>query len=326
MLLLRLLLLAVWTVPVRAQADFRVAGYLPDYRFDVDLEAKIPYLDDIYLFSLSPQTQLGDQMFDLCCLNDSHFEKARNAVRNHPKTKLWVTVGGGGRSHKFLNNPSAMLRSIRKVLNEQGLHGVDFNNEELRTHKDYADYASFIRNTANLLHQEGYQVSVALHAGQLIDQSVYKSVDRVNLMTYDMQGASYHADFGKMREAIDKLVHAGCPKEKILVGLPAYGRHKHTREPETYSTLADHAMQHENVGLQGLSKLDDINDYLVDSSAAVQAKVRYIQAQGLGGIFFWELGQDKVHADEPAGILLSTASRQARSTEIPQDSQQHEEL
>ena len=66
---------------------FRLAGYLPDYRVEgIDLNSTAQLLDDLYLFSLSPQTALKANMFRLCCLQDSHYEKARQAVSPHPRT------------------------------------------------------------------------------------------------------------------------------------------------------------------------------------------------------------------------------------------------
>jgi chitinase len=307
-------------------ATFRIAGYLPDYRFDgIDLNATVEQLDDLYLFSLSPQSQLGSNMFAVCCLHENQYEKARQAVAHAAtkgkEVKLWVTVGGGGRSHSFVKAPDIMIGALKELTAEQNLQGVDFDCENFLSHQDYVDYEALIMNAARVLHKEGVQISVALHVGQKLPEEVYTVVDRINLMSYDMSGSSYHADFRQAREAVTSLVESGCPIEKIFLGLPAYGRHKHqVSEAKTYAELADRAMAH-GVSVEGLHKKYEIEGYLIDSPAAVSAKVRYAKNEGLGGVFFWELGQDKQLASAPAGILLSAAAARVAESPHRNDSQ-----
>lgn len=296
---------------------FRIAGYLPDYRFDgIDLNATVEQLDDLYLFSLAPQSQLGSNILSLCCLKSNHFEKARQAVA-HAASKgkeviLWVTVGGGGRSSGFVKAPSNMIGALKQLAKDEKLQGVDFDCEHFTSHQDYVDYEALIMNAAYVLHKEGMQISVALHAGQTLPEEVYDVLDRVNLMSYDMSGASYHADFGQAREAVNTLLKSGCPAHKIFLGLPAYGRHRRQiSETKTFAELADIAFE-QGVTIQELHKNFEINEYMVDSPAAVSAKVRHAQSVGLGGVFFWELGQDKQHESAPAGILLTAAAARVR--------------
>jgi chitinase len=303
----------------RSVDSFRIAGYLPDYRFGIDLNSTTVLLDDLYLFSLSPQPQLGAMIFAVCCLDKEHYQKARQAA-DHAKSvtgkevKIWVTVGGGGRSNGFTKNPGAMIGAIKQLLVDEKFHGVDFDCELFRTHQDYVDYDSIITNAAYVLHKEGKHVSVALHAGQIIAKAVYEAVDRVNLMTYDMMGSSYHADFGKAREAVDTLIKSGCPAHKIFLGLPAYGRHKLQQgETKTFSELMDVELQRGR-SIDELRMTYEINDFIFDSPAAISSKVRYAIREGLGGVFFWELGQDKQHESAPSGMLLHAAAQQVAET------------
>lgn len=300
-----------------AAANFRIAGYLPDYRIDgIDLNATLEQLDDLYLFSLSPQSQLGSNMFSRCCLKDRHYVKALQAVAHAAtkgkEVKLWVTVGGGGRSNGFFKAPGDMIGALMQVTADEKLHGVDFDCEDFRTHQDYVDYETLIVNAAYVLHKEGVQISVALHVGQKMPKKVYNVLDRVNLMAYDMPGSSYHADFHQAGEAVRALVESGCPAHKIFLGLPAYGRHKRrVSETMTFEELADIALG-QGASVQELHKKYEIDEYLIDSPAAVSAKVRHAQNEGLGGVFFWELGQDKHHDSAPAGILLTAAAARVR--------------
>jgi GH18 family chitinase len=123
-------------------------------------------------------------------------------------------------------------------------------------------------------------------------------------MTYGMTSATYHADYTKMREAVETLLQtAGITPSKIFLGLPMYGTHKERGGIDTQAyhdlaaDLADDPVRRHNAYELG-------DGYLVDSPAAIQAKVRFAQQKGLGGVFFWELGQDKDR------VLLEAAARQ----------------
>jgi hypothetical protein len=103
------------TSMVERFSTFRIAGYLPDYRFGIDLNQTALLVDDLYLFSLSPQPQLGDMIFAVCCLNEDHFEKAKQAVSYAHTTagkdvKVWVTIGGGGRSNGYMKDPGTSCK------------------------------------------------------------------------------------------------------------------------------------------------------------------------------------------------------------------------
>ena len=300
--------------PLRT-TPFRIAGYVPDYRFDgIDLNRTAEYVDDLFLFSIMPQTQLGmHSMLKVCCLSADMYETARQAVAHAKSTagrkvKLWVTLGGAGRSHKMMVNPSETIGALRELLFAEELKGVDFNCNEFRSHQDYVDYETLIRNTAKVLYKLGAQVSVAIHPGQhLSSEEMYDIVDRVNLMAYDMYGAAYHADYTTATRAVDALIKSGCPPEKIFLGIPAYGRHvRNPKDTKTYAELIDMALES---SVEDSSDVQSkMSDYQMETPAAVAKKVKYAYEAGLGGVFFWELGQDKQSKSAPAGILLQAAA------------------
>jgi Glycosyl hydrolases family 18 len=293
-----------------ASPAFRVAGYLPDYRIHgINLNATMEKLDDLYLFSLSPNSKLGSKMFSVCCLHSDHYAKARQGVAHAAamgkRVALWVTVGGGGRSDSFLEAPDTMIQALLELAKKETLQGVDFDCEHFRHQQDFRDYQSLIREASSVLRANGIQVSVALHAGQALSKSIYASVDRINVMTYDMSGGSYHADLQVARQAIRALVKSGCPPRKIFLGMPAYGRHKRQMgEVKTFAELFDSAVARGR-SVDDISKLAEIDEFQIDSTVAMAAKVQYAQSKGLGGVFLWELGQDKQHETAPTGILLT---------------------
>lgn len=125
--------------------DLKVAGYLPDYRFYIDVNQTALHLTDLYLFSINVDPSLGDKMLNSCCLSDDHLLKAKQAAAykreiSGRRLALWLTIGGGGRSDglKALtkSNYNQLVNAIMDFSKEHGINGVDFDNESMRTTDD----------------------------------------------------------------------------------------------------------------------------------------------------------------------------------------------
>ena len=62
---------------------------------------------------------------------------------------------------------------------------------------------------------------------------IQEHVDYVNLMAFDFTGqwnsskVSHHAEFGTFLRAVNQTVSRGFKPEKMLVGLPTYGKNLH---------------------------------------------------------------------------------------------------
>jgi spore germination protein YaaH len=70
------------------------------------------------------------------------------------------------------------------------------------------------------------KVGVALNRGRQLPTRIYEHVDRVHLLSYeiDLMGGAYHADFDKVRDTVKSFVTGNCPPKKLTIGLPLYSR------------------------------------------------------------------------------------------------------
>ena len=308
---------------------FQVAAYLPDYRIDPihHLEAASQCLTDLIVFSIAPRAP-HNVPSDLstppgCCLTPEHYEKARHMREvlrrrgsigggtNH-HLRLWATVGGGGRSNHFHQQPGKLTKSLRALALEQQLDGLDLDCEQFGSPQEYHKYMSWINMSVPYWKEGGLNVSLALHAGQHMMVDVYHAVDRIHLMTYDLPERTvgmYHADLSAVQNAVEGLMKSGCPPNKILLGIPAYARHMdNPGMVKTYAEIVDE-MEQDGIPTQAWDTIDIWQGYQFDSPQAVLRKVELARSMKLGGVFFWELGQDKSHTIAPGGILLEAAAR-----------------
>lgn len=76
-----------------------IAGYLPEYRSYINVNASAQLLTDLILFSIEPKQD--GSVTETCCLGFDHYEMARKAKSQSSNLRLWVSVGGAGRSQNF---------------------------------------------------------------------------------------------------------------------------------------------------------------------------------------------------------------------------------
>jgi len=295
-------------------------------------------MTDLIMFSLQPHSK----GFFGCCLQNDHYNLVEKFVNNTSPINVWVTIGGGGRSDAFpeiSSNKALRKKLIRSILNLSVKHlfikGIDLDLFNPRSLEERDNYVLFLTEGIPLWHKEGLKVSITLrpHHGKLIPPTLYQLLDRIHLMAYDMISSSndgissnYHANIDKVRHAIEELLQPGIGLEKtpqkVLLGIPIYCRHQlDFSQVKTFGEIYDEIRidnngnnnpkdEKTNKFLRGDrdSSMHSWNGYEWESPARIQNKTILAKEKGLGGIFFWELGQDKFIDEHPNGILFEAAS------------------
>ena len=277
----------------------QVRGYLPDYRLAGFQAERCRLLTDLVCFSI--QLEAGGQL-DLAAaaVKVSGFKK----LASNSNRPFHLCIGGWERSGGFLQASATAASRLRlgqqlaRLCRAHGFAGVDLDWEHPRGVEQLANYKRLLQQVAAVFHDQGLQVSVALPGWLLLDEPTYRAIDRVNLMCYD--GAGRHATLDFVRGELKKLTDSGAAAEKILLGIPFYGRHIETRRALTYAEIA--------AKYQPAAEVDEVAGVYFNGATTVRKKVQLARDHKLAGVMVWEVAQD-VAGD---GSLLRAISEEIK--------------
>lgn len=312
-LLLALYLVAALAANADEEREFIISGYWPEFRTWYDINATAVHMTDLMLHSVNPTADGG---ISDCCIEEKNYVMAQQA-RSYKKEmtgkdlRIWIAVGGWGRSKQFDSivydgaAKKRLLLELKEMCEKYDIGGVDFDWQEPVSQEDTMGFYRLLRTAKATLGKSGIKIGVALQRGRQLPTKMYQYVDRVHLLAYemDLMKEVYHADIDKVKSVAKSFV-AGCPPEKLTIGLPLYSRV--TDKPGQMRTIA------EMVTEQAEGKVEDIlnseseyNGFVYDTPKAIAKKVRLALDMGLGGIHFWEVGQDYIdNKYGPGGIIL----------------------
>ncbi len=263
--------------------EFAIVGYLPDYR-TLD-PAWGSYVTDVVYFSASlrPSGELNTARLDAQTLAAL---REMSAVYG---TRVFIAVGGWERSQNFAavaTDPELRARAAQAITTyclENGLDGVDFDWEFPENAAESAGYVALLAEVRQAFAPHHLRVSVALAGWQDLGDELYTAVDRIHVMAYDHDGR--HSTFEQAAGDIQAFLERGAPPEKLLLGVPFYGRSlSHWDTAFTYAEIVAHH--------HPASDVDEAGGIYFNGITTVRRKTRYALEQQLGGVMIWELGQD----------------------------------
>jgi chitinase len=301
----------------------------------------------------------------------SHLERLKSLKAKNPQLKTLFSLGGWGGSAPFSDialtesSRQKFARSCAALASKHGFDGVDLDWEypggggaAKGRPEDTKNFTLLLQELRRQLDAQGktddkrYLLTIAVGASpqrarQIELDKIPAFVDFVSLMTYDFAGgwspvtgfnAPLYAPEGQPEAlSVDLSVRTylagGVPREKLLVGLPFYGRafggvsndnhglaQPHDRKPPqpdagdewTYHTIVEHYLARGRGGARYWSAIAHV-PWLYDPGTGVMVsyddpdsindKARYVKDKDLGGVMIWELSQD----DEQASLLRAAS-------------------
>ena len=266
-----------------AVPPFAVIGYLPDYR-SVNPEWG-NFVTDIVYFSAEPRADgtLDASRLDENVLAQLHEMQARYGTRIH------ISIGGWERGAGFADmtaDPQTrahFVDSLAEYLRNNKLDGADFDWEFPENDTQFQNYILLLKEVHADFQPKGLTVSVALSPDSEFPLKNFAVADRIQIMSYDR--GPRHSTYEQAVKDLQTFLDAGLPREKLILGVPFYGRK--INSPDVEATYADLISQYHPA-----PAVDEVGGIYFNGLATIQRKVCFARTASIGGVMIWELGQD----------------------------------
>ncbi len=299
-------------------------------------------LTHIAQFAAVPQSDGSLQM----TFADNHDAVTRslisNAHANNVKVMLCIWQNGPGDFYGAVeNHRGTLISNIMKLVNDYGYDGVDLDWE---TNFDENLMTLLLNDIRDSLDTKLLSADVDVMSYNYW-KTVYKKLDRVNVMTYDVNGtwdpfswyssALYSPPPGNQVWSIhlarQRFNSAGIPLSKLNIGIPFYGYimngvSRPKQNTKDYSKTA--IRYYEIVEQYDLSTANWDDEAKVpwlpldgayvtyDNERSVTAKVNYVMNEGLGGWIIWALDEDYLPGESPQTPLMNAIKDAMVSTAV----------
>jgi chitinase len=297
----------------------------------------------------------------------ANFRELAALKQKHPHLRTLISVGGWGGSGEFsdsaLTQPTRekFAQSCALFAHENGFDGVDIDWEYpggggaekgKGRPEDTKNFTLLLAELRRQLDAAGehdgkhYLLTIAAPAGGQAKRielaKIQPLLDFINLMTYDFAGpwdakTGFNSPLFSPKDAADRYnaagavqsyLDAGVPPDKLVMGVPFYGRawtgvkdvdrglfQPHSGKPAkatgsgdewTYRSIAEHYVGktgtrfwHEQAKVPWIYDAKTQLMVSYDDPESLKAKADFVRAHHLGGVMIWELSQD----DERGSLL-----------------------
>ncbi|MBO5903464.1 MAG: glycoside hydrolase family 18 protein [Tidjanibacter sp.] len=240
-----------------------------------------------------------------------------------PELKVMLSVGGWG-SGRFseMAATDATRKSFAKdclrVVNEFGLDGIDIDWEYPTNNAagisaspdDTENFTLLMKELREALPKDKQLTMASVASGEYVNfKEAIQYMDFVNIMTYDMASAPKHHS-GMYRsemspgitceEGILAHIEAGVPVEKLVFGMPFYGRASGALQGfNDYKNLVNLPADKFTAEWDDIAKAPYIVEIATgdvvctyDDPRSIAIKCDYIAAKGMKGAMYWDYDGD----------------------------------
>ncbi|KAF8798721.1 glycoside hydrolase family 18 protein [Phlegmacium glaucopus] len=283
----------------------------------------------------------GDSWNDVGTNLYGNLKAIYNLKKQNRHLKVLLSIGGWTYSpsfHPVVVNPTLRTRFVQssiKILEDYGLDGLDVDYEYPGNDEQARGYVELLKEMRIELDKHSgtngkgckFLLSIAAPCGpdnykklHVAAMDIY--LDFWNLMAYDFAGswdsiANHQANLygGPLSAcaAVDWYINAGVPRNKVVLGMPLYGRSfSNTQGPGSpfsgigQGTWEKGVYDYRVLPLPGSTVHFDHNATAswtydaskremisFDNEEVARVKGEYIRRERLGGSMFWELSGDK---------------------------------
>lgn len=324
-----------------------VAGYQDNWGKDFEKVKQITHINYAFANIKNGKVILGNEK------DTDDFIKLNQLKKVNPNLKILISVGGwswsGNFSDAVLTEKSQQIfaNSAIDFMIEHHLDGVDLDWEypgqigdnNVFREVDKENFTAILKLLRQKLDSLGkndskFLLTIATGANQsYLDHTnmkeAQKYLDFINIMTYDFfTGSSrytgHHANLKNSKHskkgpksaeiAVQLHLKAGIPANKLVLGVPFYGRWWKSVQPEnnglyqlstgvtgsySFSTIADSLKNNnfksywdDSAKTPYIWREKDSLFVTYDDSRSLQIKADYVKEKHLGGVMFWQFNGD----------------------------------
>ncbi len=211
-------------------------------------------------------------------------------LAHEQNVKVYLAIGGwdlgeGGGNDAIFETMAAKEASRKKfaasllfLVKEYELDGIDIDWEYP---DDKESFLLLMKEIYPALQAKNKKLSVAVAGegvhGDGITKESFQYFDYLNIMAYD--GGTPHSPYSYALQCLDYWTLKGCPKEKMILGLPFYGK-----DPNTdYKVIIE--------GEPNAHNLDQLDNLHYNGIPTIQKKTLLAKERG-AGVMIWEVSQD----------------------------------
>jgi len=252
--------------------------------------------------------------------NPARLRQIVKLKEQNPDLKVLLSIGGwgSGRFSEMAANEhfrKQFCENCRKVVKEYGLDGIDIDWEYPTSSDagissspdDTKNFTLLMRDLRKALTRiKLLTFASAAGAGYIDFKAVLPYVDFVNVMAYDMASFPMHhaALYGPTEgwnmttsKAVEKHLAAGVPKEKLVLGMPFYGKgsFKLPEHVDMEQVKAERNLTEEWDSIGHYPYLMDASGkkvYSFENARSISDKCQLILDQDLHGAMFWDCSGD----------------------------------
>lgn len=209
----------------------------------------------------------------------------------------------------------SFARDCARIVKESGLDGIDIDWEYpgsglagiSSSPDDRTNFTLLMRDLRASLGKRSLLTIASVCNADYIDfKAVLPYLDYVNVMSYDMgtqhthHAALYRSGYSghcTADEAVRKHIDAGVPRQKIVMGMPFYGRGVEGYVPYRDGSSSDMEFWDDTAKVPMI--LDSLGNMLFgyENARSIAEKCRYIVSSGLRGGMYWEYNADNATHD-----------------------------
>jgi chitinase len=241
--------------------------------------------------------------------------------KQHPKLKVMLSIGGWG-SGRFSEmaaeevNRKKFAKDCLRVVNLFGLDGIDIDWEYPTSSagnissspEDTGNFTLLMQDIRKAIGRKKLLTLATVASGKYIAFSdINPVVDFVNIMTYDSGNPPFHhaslfrspmSGGTTCEEAVIAHVAAGMPIEKLVLGIPFYGRGNKKEingfvDYKNLITLSDYEEKWDEVAKAPyLVNAEGEFVCTYETPASILLKCQFLKEKGMLGAMYWEYAGD----------------------------------